>query len=185
MSGYRRWFVPGGTYFFTVVTYQRYPFFKSESARSILRDVWNDTNKLLPFKNLASVLLHDHFHCLWTLPEGDLNFSSRIKNIKDDFTSNWLASGGHEVLPTKSQRERGNRGNRGIWQRRFWEHLIQDESDLEKHFDYIHYNPVKHNYVTSPADWPHSTFHQYVHSGHYNVDWGNELPLHLRNVDLD
>ncbi|MFN7318777.1 MAG: REP-associated tyrosine transposase [bacterium] len=182
MSAYRRWFVPGGTYFFTVVTYQRYPFFKDETARDILRKAWCETNNIRPYKNLASVLLHDHFHCMWTLPDGDLNFSARIKSIKDIFTTNWLAIGGHEVLPSKSQKERGNRG---IWQRRFWEHLIQDESDLEKHFDYIHYNPVKHNYASRPADWPHSTFHRYVQSGHYDNNWGNTLPMHIKDLNYE
>lgn len=182
MSDYRRWFVPGATYFFTVVTYNRFPFFRDSSAIELLRSAWRDTLRELPCENIASVLLHDHFHCLWALPVRDCDYSIRLKRLKDHFTSEWLAQGGHEETVTPSQKRRGHRG---IWQRRFWEHTIRDEVDLENHFDYIHFNPVKHGYVNRPADWPHSTFHRYFRSGHYSTEWGRQCPDHIRDVDWE
>jgi putative transposase len=182
MSDYRRYFVKGGTYFFTVVTYHRHPFFRSDLARDLLRQTWLATQTELPFTNIASVLLHDHFHCLWTLPPSDKNFSDRLQKIKCDFTSAWLAHGGYEVAVSRSQKARGNRG---VWQRRFWEHVIRDEQDLENHFDYIHFNPVKHRYVERPFDWPWSTFHRYVALGHYSSDWGRQCPEHIRDQEWE
>ncbi len=182
MSDYRRLFVPGATYFFTVVTYNRYPFFRDPTAQDHLRRAWLDIQSQLPFENLASVLLHDHFHCLWILPLGDSDYSNRMKRIKERFTCDWLAQGGHEVPVTDSQKRRGNRG---IWQRRFWEHTIRDDADLENHFDYIHFNPGKHEYVSRPLDWPHSTFHQYVASGHYLADWGRQCPSHIQGFECE
>jgi putative transposase len=182
MSDYRRYFVPGGTYFFTVVTYRRYPFFKSEQAREFLKKGWQDVRNEMPFANVASVLLPDHFHCLWTLPPDDKNYSLRLKKIKDALTGAWLDAGGHEVPVTPSQKRRGNRG---IWQRRFWEHTIRDETDFENHFDYIHFNPVKHGYVSNAIDWPYSTFHRYAKSGHYPPTWGRQCPTHIENMDLE
>jgi putative transposase len=123
---------------------------------------------------VAIVLLPDHLHAIWSLPTGESNFSSRWKNIKGEFTERWLAAGGREMPVTPAQLRRGNRG---IWQRRFIEHLIRDENDLERHCDYIHYNPVKHGYVDRPWDWHFSSFRRFVYLGHYEQDWGRtELP---------
>jgi len=182
MSDYRRWYVPGGTYFFTIVTYKRHPFFSDPIARELLREAWKKVQASSPFTNIASVLLYDHFHCLWTLPPGDTDYSLLIKSIKDQFTRQWLAQGGFEVPVSSSQKMRGNRG---IWQRRFWEHVIRDEEDLESHFDYIHFNPVKHGYVGKPLDWPYSTFHRYVHSGHYSRNWGSQCPTNIKNCNWE
>lgn len=182
MSSYRRWFVPGGTYFFTVVTYKRHPFFADSLAQNLLRTAWIDVQREIGFTNLASVLLPDHFHCLWTLPPGDDNYSIRLKSIKDCFTSEWLSRGGYELQLTPSQTKRGHRG---IWQRRFWEHVIRDATDLERHFDYIHFNPVKHGYVTRPKDWPHSTFGRYLRTGHYTSEWGSRCPIHIEDCDWE
>ena len=182
MSDYLRYYVPGGTYFFTVNTYGRYPFFGEERAIDLLRESWNTIQKESPFINIASVLLPDHFHCLWSLPSGDMDFSTRLKRIKDGFTQPWLASGGYEVPVTDSQKRKGNRG---IWQRRFWEHCIRDARDLENHFDYIHYNPTKHGYRFRPADWPYSTIHKYIKMGHYHKDWGSTLPSNIKNIELE
>ena len=182
MSDYLRLYEPGGTYFFTVNTYKRYHFFANPSAIDMLRDSWQAVHEVSPFVNIASVLLPDHFHCLWTLPPGDSDFSTRIKRIKDGFTAAWLSNGGYEVPVTRSQRRRGNRG---IWQRRFWEHCVRDLRDLENHFDYIHFNPTKHGYCLRPADWPYSTIHKYIQMGHYHPNWGINAPEHLRNTDLE
>jgi REP-associated tyrosine transposase len=166
---YRRYFVPGGTYFFTVVTANRVPLFRDESARTILgnaiRNVLNDK----PFQQVAIVLLPDHLPAIWTLPPGDDNYSDRWKTIKVTFTSNWLSSGGEEIHITKGYRKQRRRG---VWQARFIEHTIRDEQDLHNHADYLHWNPVKHNLVVCPKDWPWSSFHRFVQSGDYPLDWG-------------
>jgi REP-associated tyrosine transposase len=98
---------------------------------------------------------------------GDCAYSERWRWIKREFTRDWLACGGTE----QSRRVSGQR-RRGVWQRRFWEHTIRDETDLENHFDYIHYNPVKHGLVQRPCDWPWSSFHRWVRAGHYQPNWG-------------
>ncbi len=182
MSDYRRWFVAGGTYFFTVVTCHRYPFFTAPLARRLLGDAFRETLKDQPFEMPAIVLLPDHLHCLWSLPRGDCEYPSRWKAIKEKFTSTWLEAGGYEERITASQRRRGHRG---IWQRRYHEHTIRDESDLEVHFDYIHFNPVKHGHVKSVIDWPWSSFHRHVTSGHYSAQWGSSEPVHLVGLDFE
>jgi putative transposase len=169
MSDYRRYFVAGGTYFFTVVSERRAPLFSDDAARSLLGSVIRRCLLRRPVRNIAVVLLPDHLHCLWALPPGDCAYSERWRWIKREFTRRWVAYGGAEQPRTDSRlRER----RRGVWQRRFWEHTIQDEDDLEAHFNYIHYNPVKHGFVTRPRDWPWSSFHRWVRSGHYQPNWG-------------
>lgn len=169
MSDYRRYFVPGGTYFFTLITERRAPLFAGESARHMLGDVMRECAARHPFETIAIVLLPDHLHALWQLPPNDDRYSLRWNWIKRKFTQRWLAQGGREQQRPQSRlRER----RRGVWQRRFWEHTIADESDLENHFDYMHYNPVKHGYVTRPRDWLPSTFHRWVAHGHYDINWG-------------
>ena len=114
------------------------------------------------------MLLHDHLHLLITLPDEDADFSRRITSIKSTFTRSYLASGGDEQSRSRSGlRQR----SRGIWQRRFREHTIRDETDRNRHLDYIHYNAVKHGCVDCPHAWPHSTFHQFVSSKRYELDW--------------
>jgi REP-associated tyrosine transposase len=168
MSDYRRYFVPGGTYFFTLVTAKRVPLFTSDRARRALGKVMRDCFAERPVNVIAQVLLPDHLHAIWALPSHDCDYSNRWRWIKREFTRAWLASGGAE-----QSRSRGNQTERrrGVWQRRFWEHTIRDESDLEAHFDTIHYNPVKHGLVRSPRDWPWSTFHRWVRAGHYKLTW--------------
>lgn len=180
MSDYRRWFVPGGTYFFTVVTYGRKEILTSDLARPILRQAFLDTRKERPFRQLASVLLPDHLHLMWTMPPKDDNFGVRLKRIKEEFTRNWLFHGGSESVRTISQQKRGERG---VWQPRFWEHTIRDEEDLEAHFDYIHWNPVKHGLVHDVRDWGWSTFHKYSKSGHYTAGWGSAEPTTYSTIE--
>ncbi len=182
MSDYRRWFVPGGTYFFTIVTYHRYPFFQDALARRLLGNAIRKTRTELPCGLPAIVLLHDHLHCLVTLPRGDADYPKRLKTIKDRFTSTWLEAGGHEEKVTASQKRRGHRG---IWQRRHHEHVIRDEEDLEKHFDYIHFNPVKHGYVSQVKEWQWSSFQRHTASGHYSLEWGSTPLTHLADMELD
>jgi len=182
MSDYRRWFVAGGTYFFTLVTYNRYPLFRDARAREFLGDAIREVRSESPFHLLATVLLWDHLHCLWILPPGDDAYPARWKSIKDKFTTTWLAAGGHEEPITSSQRQRGHRG---VWQRRYHEHVVRDDGELEVRFDYIHFNPVKHGYVAHPADWCWSSFHRYVKSGHYPANWGSTEPPSLDGVDFE
>jgi putative transposase len=121
-------------------------------------------------------------HAIWTLPSGDDDFSTRWKAIKDEFTDAWLQSGGGEAPVTRSQKRRGHRG---IWQRRFWEHLIRDEDDLQAHCDYVHYNPVKHGYVQKPVDWAHSSIHRFIAKGYCSADWGTAEPVSIKDMDYE
>ena len=177
MADYHRYFVPGGTYFFTLVTHQRIRLFAADTARTILGDVMRASHESYPVEVLAIVLLPDHLHTLWSLPAGDDRYGLHWNWIKGEFTRRWLADGGSE---NRQSAARSTEGRRGIWQRRYWEHTIQDENDLEQHFDYIHYNPVKHRYAERPADWQWSSFHRWVEHGHYDANWGaNYKPIDL------
>ncbi len=168
MPDYRRWYLPGGTYFFTVVTEGRSPLFANETARSLLRSAINETRERFPFSLVAIVLLPDHLHTIWALPLGDLDFSTRWSFLKRRFTQSWLVCGGAQqsISASKSKNRR-----RGVWQRRFWEHMIRDERDLENHCNYIHFNPVKHGLVPCAHAWPHSSFARFVTQGFYPSDW--------------
>jgi len=114
------------------------------------------------------VLLPDHLHALWTLPEGDADFSLRWAVVKQSFTLGWLATDGRRAAASDSFR-RGRR--QGVWQRRFWEHAIRDPADFSQHLDYIHYNPVKHGLASCPHTWPYSTFRKWVERSAYAADW--------------
>jgi putative transposase len=168
MPNYRRANTSGATYFFTVVTNGRKPYLTNDDVRKALREGIELTREQHPFIIDAWVLLPDHLHCIWTLPEGDSNFSIRWAKIKQS-VSNSCAS--LYVDPSTLNSSQKNRGESGFWQRRFWEHLIRDELDYERHVDYIHWNPVKHGHVDRCVDWPHSTFHRYVARGIYPEDW--------------
>jgi putative transposase len=157
MPDYRRYYVEGGTYFFTVVTYLRKPIFLQSTARSILHWVWEDVNKRFPFRTIGLCLLPEHLHCAWTLPAGDSNYSMRWKEIKRLFTNEYSALMGLSETKNKS-REKRNEST--IWQRRFWEHTVRDDEDLARILDYIHYNPVKHGLVNSVSEWKWSSFHR-------------------------
>jgi putative transposase len=168
MPEYRRAFAPGGTFFFTLVTENRCPLFADERAREYLRLAILECQARRAFTLDAIVLLPDHLHALWTLPDGDANFSTRWAIIKKTFTQQWLRVGGREQA-TSDSRHRNRR--RGVWQRRFWEHTIRDERDWVRHVDYIHYNPVKHGHATCPHAWPHSSFARWARDGYYAGDW--------------
>ena len=182
MSDYRRWYQPGGTSFFTIVTYRRFRLFEDERARALLGEVMRVVREEMPFETVAIVLLPDHLHAIWTLPSGDEDFSTRWKRIKSDFTARWLSAGGREMQVTPSQKRRGNRG---IWQRRFIEHLIRDENDLERHCDYVHYNPVKHELAERLWDYSDSSFRRFVEQGQYERDWGRTVPESIAGLDYE
>jgi putative transposase len=181
MPDYRRWFVAGGTYFFTVVTCGRAKLFASDAARELLGKVYRECARAWPFETPAIVLLPDHLHAIWTLPPGDANYSARWSWIKKKFTRRWLAAGGTEHHTTTGTRREQRRG---IWQRRYWEHTIEDEDDFERHFDYIHFNPVKHGYVGGPYAWRWSSFHRWVKAGVYDRCWGADPSLVRRLAKL-
>jgi putative transposase len=170
MSAYRRLFIPGGTYFFTVVTAMRRPILTAEPARSILRRSIEETRRRFPFEIIAMVLLPDHLHAIWSLPLDDCKYAQRWGRIKANFTREYLHVGGIEAITGKSRREKRERG---IWQRRYWEHFCRDESDLQRCIDYVHWNPVKHGYVQRVKDYPWSTFFRFVSNGEYDEDRGH------------
>ncbi len=168
MPTFLRSVAPGGTFFFTVVTFDRRPILTTPVARVLLRDAIEETRCRRPFRIEAIVVLPDHLHTMWTLPEGDADFSTRWRKIKEAFTRQYLAAGRREKTVSKAKRAKGLRG---IWQPRFWEHTIRDERDFAQHMHYIHYNPVRHGQSTCPHDWPYSTFHRWVKEGVYAPDW--------------
>jgi len=169
MADYRRYYVAGGTFFFTVKTARNVPLFRHDANARLLGSVLREMKQRWPVEVLAMVLMPDHLHTIWTLPADDADYPKRWGWVKKEFTKQYLAQGGREQACSESK-ERNRR--RGVWQRRYWEHMIRDEADLEAHFDYIHWNPVKHRYVQRVADWPYSTFHRWVRGGHYPADWG-------------
>jgi len=183
MSHYRRKRYPGGYFFFTVVTYDRRPLFNDPKARKILKNVWQETQVKLPFKVLALCMLPEHLHCLWRLPEEDSDYSKRWASIKAGFTKNYLAAGGKRATQSVSQEKRRNGG---VWQKRFWEHQIKSEDDIQNHINYIHYNPVKHKLVENVRDWPWSTFQQPRWQNKYkDFDWSGVKVFGDENPDLD
>lgn len=150
-------------------------------AVRLLGNVLRETKKRWPLEINALVLLPDHLHTIWSLPAGDSAYSTRWAWLKKEFTKRYLEEGGREQ-PTSTSRQQNRR--RGVWQRRYWEHTIEDADDFEVHFDYIHFNPVKHGYVAAPADWPHSSFHRWVELGVYEPHWGSDriVPSSLCHV---
>ena len=164
MPDYRRYRVPGGTYFFTFNLLNRRSDLLIRHIEA-LRESVRRTRIERPFHIDAWVVLPEHIHCVITLPPGDDDFSNRIKAIKIRFV--------RSVEPDEWRSPaRAAKGERGIWQRRFWEHVIRDDDDYARHMDYVHFNPVKHGHATSVAQWPYSTFHHWVRAGVYPMDWG-------------
>lgn len=173
MAEYRRWWVAGGSYFFTVVVHERRPIFREPEAGRLLGSVMRAVRREMPFTTIAAVVLPDHLHAIWSLPRGDDHFDRRWQQIKAEFSKGWGRSGRDEGERSASRRRHGERG---VWQRRFWEHLVRDEDDMERLVDYVHFNPVKHGYVARPGDWPWSSFPRFVRQGHYPADWGRSEP---------
>lgn len=168
MPEYIRRYAPGGTFFFTVVTHGRRRLFVMERARCLLREAVLEVQRELSFEMVATVLLPEHWHCVWTLPEGDFDYSKRWGLIKSRFSKRWLAAGGRDMGVSAA---RTRHRERGVWQRRFWEHRIRDEEDFMRHVHYIHYNPVKHGLVRCPHDWAYSSFRRWVEQGYYDEGW--------------
>ncbi|NNL06205.1 MAG: transposase [Gammaproteobacteria bacterium] len=170
MPNYRRAQANGGTYFFTVVTYRRRPVFNRPECINFLRESITEVRRKHPFNIDAWVLLPDHMHCIWTLPDEDRDFSRRWGLLKSGFSKR--AKDLVSVETNSASRTKHREAT--VWQRRFWEHQIRDEEDFNNHIDYIHYNPIKHGFVKRVQDWPFSTFHRYVIKGIYPVNWGDD-----------
>lgn len=164
MPNYRRAFVPGGTWFFTVNLLQRQNNDLLVRKIELLRDVVRKVRVKHPFAIDAWVVLPEHMHCVLSLPVDDSDFSLRWRLIKSDFSR---ALPKTEIISAVRKKYK----ERGIWQRHYWEHLIRDELDYQKHIDYVHLNPLKHGLVKQVRDWPYSTFHRDVARGIYPLNW--------------
>lgn len=172
MSDYKRLYLPGGTYFFTLVTHHRRPFLAAPEVVGQLRKAARYVQGRRPFELLAAVILPDHLHWLWTLPPDDADYSVRIQMLKTAFS---------RAMPAPV---RGS-GYKTVWQPRFWEHCIRDEADFHRHLDYLHYNPVKHGLVNSPAAWPYGSFARYAAKGWYAEHWGMTEPPSIHQMDCE
>lgn len=175
MPQYVRAHIPGGTFFFTVALLERRRSLLTEHV-DLLREVIRSVRSHHPFRIDAIVILPDHLHCIWTLTPGDADFSTRWRLIKTAFARRLAAD-------ERLSAGRRQTGERGIWQRRFWEHTIRDDADLERHVDYVHYNPVKHGHIRSVSDWPYSSFHNYVRRGIYPADWAAAPGVQAMDVE--
>ena len=166
MTDYRRNFSPGGSFFFTVNLADRRLTLLTDHI-DMLRHAVHATRSRHPFSIEAMVILPEHLHAVWTLPDSDCDYATRWRLIKSTFS---------RALPAREpvSPSRAERGERGIWQRRYWEHTVRDEDDFARHVDYIHFNPVKHGRVAQVKDWPHSSFHRMVRLGVYPQDWGGD-----------
>ncbi|MEK8015656.1 MAG: transposase [Candidatus Parabeggiatoa sp.] len=164
---YRRIRLAGGTYFFTVNLAERSKTLLIDYV-DILRDTFRQVKSRHPFKIDAIVVLPEHLHAIWTLPKDDSDYATRWMLIKSNFSRN---------VPKGERRNmsRISRHERGIWQRRYWEHMIRDEEDFIRHIEYIHYNPVKQGYVLRPADWLFSSIHRDIQAGIIPPNWGSEM----------
>jgi putative transposase len=163
MSRYRRSDVLGGTYFFTVNLADRSSHLLIDEIDR-LRRAYASVHARQPFETVAICVLPNHLHAIWTLPPDDADFASRWSKIKRYFSTG-LASSSARTSSKVAKREKG------IWQRRYWEHAIRDDVDLARHVDYIHYNPVKHGLIKRAVDWPYSSFHRYVQAGLLSASW--------------
>lgn len=169
MPNYRRFYVPGGTYFFTIVTYQRQRIFANPEHISRLRKAVAIVKSEMPFTIIGAVILPDHLHFIWQLPQGDTAYSKRIGKMKVLFTQSLSQL---EISKQENSLSRIKHRESNIWQRRFWEHTIRDEKDFNNHLNYIHYNPVKHHLVSCPHLWQYSSFHSWVKRKVLTNDWG-------------
>jgi putative transposase len=167
----RRWYIPDATYFIVGVTQSRRALFAEENNITLLRETLRKVKGLHPFRMQAYVFLPDHFHILIFVPE-TTNISKLMHSWQRNFTRNYKTA--HGI--TESLR---------LWQRGFWDHVIRDANDWDRHFHYIHYNPVKHGYVRRAGDYAHSSFHEYVKQGIYDSDWGEAEESSLVNLDFE
>ena len=167
----RRWYVPNAVYFIVGVMQGREPLFADAENLALLRETLHRVKALYPFTMLAYVFLPDHFHLLIFVPE-TTNLSKLMQSWQRNFTRNYKVA--HGI--TESLR---------LWQHGFWDHVIRDVDDHERHFHYVHYNPVKHGYVRRAGEYPHSSFHECVKRGWYAPDWGEVVDSTLHRLDFE
>jgi putative transposase len=163
MANYRRNFIPGGSFFFTVNLADRSSTLLIDRI-AYLRKAFHYTRTRHAFAVDAIVVLPEHLHTIWTLRPGDSDFALRWRLIKTMFSRSI------ELCERRSA-SRSAKGERGIWQRRYWEHTLRDEKDFERHCHYIHFNPVKHGHVSTVNGWPYSSFQRFVRLGVYPLNW--------------
>jgi putative transposase len=162
---YRRVYQPGGTFFFTVITYNRINYFSKPSNVELLGDAFRYVLKKHPCNMMAYVIMPEHLHVIWQLPEGDANYSTRWRLIKSYVSRN------RNMFEDTTSDMNDSKGRQPFWQNQYWEHTIQSQDDLDRHFDYIHYNPVKHRLVDDPIKWKYSSFSKYLEAGEYLQNW--------------
>ena len=172
MPQYIRSYTEGAAYFFTLVSYNRRQILCNEDFLQALRNSIKLIQQQYPFEIIAWVQLPDHLHCIWQMPENDAGYSMRWSQIKRLTTQ---ACPQYHLPTHELSHSKVSRNERGIWQRRFFEHQIKNEADFLKYMDYIHYNPLKHGLVKRAIDWPYSSFHRYLKVGNYSADWGENL----------
>ncbi len=166
---YRRLRIEGASYFFTVVTYKRQQLLKCDDAVALFVTALRAVQSAHPFELDAYVILPDHLHMIWTLPDGDSDYPMRWRQIKSAFTRSFEAKDGEVISPSRK-----SKSENAVWQRRYWEHTIAGDADFSAHVEYIHFNPVKHKLAMAPRSWPHSSFHQWVARGQYDINWGSD-----------
>ncbi len=170
MPNFRRYYIPNSIVFITAVTTDRIPYFENEENLALFWETLKRVKNIHPFRLLAYVILPDHFHWLMRVDDEQGNFSTVLHSIKRNYTLNFKKLRDIKT-PVK------------IWQKRFWDHIIRDERDLNNHFDYIHWNPVRHGYVGSPRGWQHSTYLHWLERGYYESAWGCEgEPRNIRGM---
>lgn len=168
MATYRRAIQPGGCFFFTVCTERRQRLLTEPPVIAALRAAFLTVKREHPFTIDAIVVLPDHLHTIWTLPQDDAAYALRWNLIKRK-----ASAAARDLVSVKLRASHRARHEIGLWQRRYWEHQIRDDLDFARHVDYIHWNPVKHGHVERAADWPHSSFHKYVQRGDLPIDWAS------------
>ena len=176
MTEYRRFYIPKALWFFTVNLAERKNNRLLIEQIDVLSQAFRYVKIRKPFYMNAVVIMPDHLHCIWTLPPDDGDYSMRWNLLKGYFSRK--ISTGERVSKSRQKRR-----ERGIWQRRFWAHLIEDQDDLNRHIDYIHWNPVKHGQVKQVMDWPYSSFHQFVKRGIYSNDWGSNEQYEIQVIE--
>lgn len=170
MRTYKRLRIDGGCYFFTVNLAVRRGNDLLIREIEALRTAFRETRATHPFEIEAMVVLPEHLHTIWQLPPGDCDFATRWRLIKSRFSRRVTRA--EFVSPSRERK-----GERGIWQRRYWEHLIRNDDDYARHVDYIHYNPVKHGHCSQPANWPYSSFARWVEKGACPMDWAANVEV--------
>jgi putative transposase len=171
MRNVRRYYVPNAFVFISAVTRHRRPVFDEDRWVKLLFETMRSAQEIHPFHLLAYAILPDHLHWLMRTSE-EVTDSQVMHSIKRNYTRNYKAA-------------RGITTSLSLWQDRFWDHVVRDEDDLWRHFDYIHYNPVKHGLVSCPADWPWSSYPFWLEHEYYEIGWGHEEPASLEGMDLE